>query len=135
MNNIEKHEAVREYLATHPDQSDRQIAGHLGVSPTFVGKVRRFLEAKGKLTNVETRQGQDGRWRRHRRTRNAIERDELQSRLDVIERELAERTKRYEHDRIKRHEYHVSGFSPYPHDLEAERDRILKKLKSLKAGG
>jgi hypothetical protein len=131
MNNVEKHEVVREHLCERPEHSDRQIAGALGVSPTFVGKVRRYLEAKGRLTQVETRAGHDGRRRRRRRSPKEIQRDQLRNKLGVVERQLKERLERYEYDRIKRHEYHIWGFTPYPHELEAERDRIVAELESL----
>lgn len=127
MNNVEKHEAVREHLVRHPEQADRQIAGLLGVSPTFVGKVRRYLEEKGRLTKVETRQGQDGRKRKRRRSRKEIEREELRSKLYWIELNLTRQTKRHEYEKLE-------GYpdpAPYPHELEAELNRILKELDAL----
>lgn len=97
--NIEKHDKVRAYLYLHSDSSDRQVAKAVGVSATFVGKVRRYLEAKGRLGSVEHRQGADGKYRRRRRTRQEIEqqraeerqralRDQLQASLDEVERNL-----------------------------------------------
>ena len=96
MTNIEKHDMVADQLILHPNEADRAVASRLDVSPTFVGKVRRYLEEKGKLTKAETRQGQDGRKRRRRRTQDEIRiqrreqrREELLERLRSLEERLS----------------------------------------------
>jgi hypothetical protein len=43
--------------------SDNQIAEHVGVSRTFVGKLRKEMEGDGRLATVASRTGADGRTR------------------------------------------------------------------------
>jgi hypothetical protein len=87
MTNMEKHDMVADDLLLHPNDADRAVASRLGVSPTFVGKVRRYLQDKGKLTKAETRQGQDGRKRKRRRTQNEMQ----QARKEMRRQELLEK--------------------------------------------
>lgn len=49
LTNIEKHETVRNRLQMVPEASDRMIARTIGVSPSFVGKIRKGLESQGVL--------------------------------------------------------------------------------------
>jgi hypothetical protein len=147
MNNVEKHEAVREHLTQHPEQSDRQIAGLVGVSPTFVGKVRRYLEEKGKLTKVETRKGQDGRrrGRRRRRILKEVHQARLRAELERVEAEYKEKIQQW-HEQVKRWGEQMNRTKPedrpplkemrkelrknrFPAELEAERDQLLKELE------
>ena len=43
LTNLEKHETVRNRLQMAPEASDRMIARTIGVSPSFVGKIRKGL--------------------------------------------------------------------------------------------
>lgn len=61
--NTDKQRAVRAALL-HPKcaaMSDNQLAEHVGVSVTFVGKCRHELEESGSLSTVDSRTGKDGR--------------------------------------------------------------------------
>ena len=49
LTNIEKHETVRSRLLIAPEASDRVIARTIGVSPSFVGKIRKGLLAQAIL--------------------------------------------------------------------------------------
>lgn len=60
----QKRELVARSLLTDPGLSDRQHAARCGVSPTTAGAVRRELVAAGRLSNLDTRIGADGRARR-----------------------------------------------------------------------
>ena len=71
MNNIEKWELVRTKLLANPGLSDRDIATSCivpstgrHVSPTLVGRVRRYLEERKELSVVGKRRGKDGKERR-----------------------------------------------------------------------
>ena len=52
---------IREQIKATPEQSDRQIAQALGVSPTTVGTARRDMEDKGQLSKLDTSTGTDGK--------------------------------------------------------------------------
>ena len=61
--NADKQKAVKAALL-HPKgagMSDNQIAEHVGVSHTFVGKLRKEMEESGPLATVASRTGRDGR--------------------------------------------------------------------------
>lgn len=51
---------VRDELLRDATRSDRAIAVAAGVSPTFVGTVRRELQSTGEVSTVDTRVGRDG---------------------------------------------------------------------------
>ncbi len=61
--NADKERAVKTALQERPHFSDRAIAGHCGVSPSFVGKCRSEAENEGQLSTVDSRTGKDGRQR------------------------------------------------------------------------
>jgi hypothetical protein len=71
MTNIQKWQAATAELLRDAGRSDRQIAEALGFSASFVGKVRKALEADGKLQPGK-RVGQDGRRRRLPRNLKAM---------------------------------------------------------------
>ena len=50
-----KREAIANLIKATPGKSDRQIAKTAKASPTFVGKVRAEMEAKGEVSTVDTR--------------------------------------------------------------------------------
>ena len=61
--NADKAKAVEAALR-HPKgakMSDRQIAEHVGVSNTFVGRIRKEKETDNSLSTVDSRTGADGR--------------------------------------------------------------------------
>lgn len=49
LTNLEKHETVRNRLQMAPEASNRMIARTIGVSPSFVGRIRKGLEGQGVL--------------------------------------------------------------------------------------
>jgi hypothetical protein len=57
------HPAAELFPLMTPDElrSDRQIAGMVKASPTFVGKVRAEKEATGDVSTVDTRKDSKGR--------------------------------------------------------------------------
>jgi hypothetical protein len=55
--------AVLKALAADPEQSDRSVAGQVGVSHRSVGRVRREAERTGQLRSVAARRTSDGRSR------------------------------------------------------------------------
>jgi ParB-like chromosome segregation protein Spo0J len=57
----DKRKAIAALLKLHPDKSDRQIAETTKSSPTTVGKIRTKEEAKGVVSNVDTRRDKRGR--------------------------------------------------------------------------
>ena len=57
----QKRVLIREQIKATPEQSDRQIAQALGVSPTTVGTARRDMEDKGQLSKLDTSTGTDGK--------------------------------------------------------------------------
>ena len=61
--NADKRKAVETALLDREwgGKSDREIAGLCAVSDPFVGKVRRDMEADGRLQTVSSRIGADGR--------------------------------------------------------------------------
>jgi len=61
--NVEKWEATMAELLQDAGRSDRQIAEALGLSVSFVGKVRKKLEADGKVQS-DKRRGKDNKVRR-----------------------------------------------------------------------
>ncbi len=50
LNAEQKRELIREQLKATPEQSDRQIAKALGVSPTTTGTIRHEMENSGQLS-------------------------------------------------------------------------------------
>ena len=91
MNNIEKYETVQRQLVLKPHDSDREIARECGVSPTFVGKVRRYLEGKGWPIQVEAREGRDGRRRKPRRSSQEVRlerRAKLLKRIEEVQKDV-----------------------------------------------
>ena len=56
-----KREAIAALLKVSPTKSDRQVAKTVKVSPTYVGKVRADLEAKGDVSTADTRTDTKGR--------------------------------------------------------------------------
>jgi len=56
-----KRELIADLLKADPSKSDRQIAGMIKASPTFVGKVRAEKEATGDVSTVDTRRDTKGR--------------------------------------------------------------------------
>lgn len=63
LSSVEKRIAIRDYIKTAPELSDRQIAKSLGgVSPTTVGKYRKELVEKGLIL---TQNGQSADWKNH----------------------------------------------------------------------
>jgi chaperonin cofactor prefoldin len=57
----QKRELIARLLKADPEKSDRQIAGTVKASPTFVGKVRAEKEATGDVSTVDTRVDTKGR--------------------------------------------------------------------------
>jgi ParB-like chromosome segregation protein Spo0J len=57
----EKREAIAALLKAKPEMSDRQAAGIVKASPTFVGKVRAEKQATGDVSTVDTRTDTKGR--------------------------------------------------------------------------
>jgi ParB-like chromosome segregation protein Spo0J len=53
--------AVEAELVHDPTRSDRSIATLFGMSPTTVGRIRLELEARGKVSRLDTRQDTQGR--------------------------------------------------------------------------
>src|SRR5262245_36317272 len=62
MTNFEKWQTTMAELLKDAARSDRQVAEKLGLSASFVGKVRKKLEQEGKVQQSK-RLGQDGRRR------------------------------------------------------------------------
>lgn len=62
--NADKRRAVEMALAAHPDDSDRAIAEHVGVSNTFVGEVRGQLSSVDSSPEPKPRTGRDGKKRK-----------------------------------------------------------------------
>jgi hypothetical protein len=56
-----KREAIAKWLKRNPSKTDRQIAKLTHTSPTFVGKVRKWGEARGDVSTVDTRTDSKGR--------------------------------------------------------------------------
>ncbi|MEM8864080.1 MAG: ParB/RepB/Spo0J family partition protein [Planctomycetota bacterium] len=59
--NADKRRQVEMALAEKPEESDRAIAKHCGVSHTMVASARSELESGGKLCHLDERTGQDGK--------------------------------------------------------------------------
>ena len=57
----QKRELIRDQLKATPEQSDRQIAKSLGVSPTTTGTIRHEMENSGQLSKLDTSKGADGK--------------------------------------------------------------------------
>lgn len=53
--NADKRRATEMALITAPQRSDREIAGHVGVSPTTVGTIRKELAASVQIGQIENR--------------------------------------------------------------------------------
>lgn len=62
--NADKRRAVQMALAAHPDDSDRAIAEHVGVSNTLVGEIRAQLSESDSSPEPKPRIGRDGRTRK-----------------------------------------------------------------------
>jgi hypothetical protein len=120
--NIEKHDKVRDYLHLHSDSSDRQVARAVGVSATFVGKVRRYLEGKGQLRAVDRRQGADGKSRRRRRTRKEIEEQQAEERKQLLQQQLRATLAEVERNLQEAQQVYTGD------DWEAEKQRILEEI-------
>ena len=117
---------VADDLILHPNDADRAVASRLGVSPTFVGKVRRYLEDKGKLTKAETREGQDGRKRRRRRTRNEMQ----LARKEIRRKQLLEKL-RWHHAVLTTERLWAPLQDWERTSIEAEQKRIQEELEGL----
>ena len=59
----QRRELIREQLTETPEKSDRQIAKSIGASNTFVGNMRKEMEASGDVSKHERMTGQRERWR------------------------------------------------------------------------
>ncbi|GEM_PF-4565055 len=57
----QKRELIEKLVKATPDKSDRQIAETTKTSPTTVGRVRKGMEAKGDVSNLDTRIDKSGR--------------------------------------------------------------------------
>jgi hypothetical protein len=57
----QKRELIAKLIKTTPEKSDRQIAETVKASPTTVGTVRAEMEAKGDVSNLDTRTDTKGR--------------------------------------------------------------------------
>ena len=57
----QKRDVIAKLLAKNPAKSDRQIAEAVKASPSTVGSVRARLEAKGHVSNLDTRTDKRGR--------------------------------------------------------------------------
>jgi hypothetical protein len=77
----EKREAVAAFLKADPNKSDRQIAREVKASPTTVGAVRTEMEAKGDVSNLDTRIDTEGRKQPARKPRTA---DGLKSKKKAV---------------------------------------------------
>ena len=110
MDNIEKFEKVSAYLRTHPEKSDRHIALKNGVSATYVGRIRKRLEAKDILEPVAKRVGADGRKRIKRRSPDEVRRAKRRKLRRKLWREMLKAEKRNE---------------------DAEKDRLWAEIKRL----
>lgn len=80
----DRRRAIAAELTRTPDRSDRSIATMVGASPSTVGTVRRELEGEGRLSNLDSRRGADGRTRPATQTGGAGP----ESRIDTIIEEL-----------------------------------------------
>jgi hypothetical protein len=92
MLNFLKYRAVIHALTRYYAKSDREIASTLKpapVSPTLVGKLRRWMEMKKMIPKVAVRRGADGKSRKKRRTPA-----EMAAARDRAEREAAEARRR-----------------------------------------
>jgi hypothetical protein len=61
LNSEDKRKLVGKLLEANPEQSDRQVAGTVKVSPTTVGAVRAKMEAAGDVSKLDTRRDTKGR--------------------------------------------------------------------------
>jgi len=57
----QKRDLIAKLIAAQPEKSDRQIAATAKASPTYVGKVRGEMEARGDVSTVDTRTDTKGR--------------------------------------------------------------------------
>jgi hypothetical protein len=64
----QKHDLIGKLLKATPDQSDRQIAETVKVSPTTVGVVRAKMEATSEVSKLDTRRDRRGRKQPARKT-------------------------------------------------------------------
>jgi hypothetical protein len=95
----EKRAIIETLLKASPEKSDRQIAGIVKVSPTFVGKVRAEREAAGDVSTVDTRTDTKGRKQPAKRSTKKPEAKQpgpkpVKHDARVISPELAERVGR-----------------------------------------
>jgi ParB-like chromosome segregation protein Spo0J len=86
----EKREAIAALLKASPEKSDRQIAGMIKASPTFVGKVRAEKEATGDVSTVDTRIDTKGREQPAKKPRE----DDLERRVAADAAKRAERKRK-----------------------------------------
>jgi hypothetical protein len=64
LDRADRRAAIEAALRSRPGESDRAIAGDLGVDHKTVGGVREVAEATGEIPQFETRKGKDGKARR-----------------------------------------------------------------------
>jgi hypothetical protein len=64
----QKRELIAKLIEADPSKSDRQIAETVKASPTTVGTVRAEMEAKGDVSNLDTRTDSKGRKQPARKT-------------------------------------------------------------------
>jgi transposase len=67
----QKRELIAKLIEADPSKSDRQIAETVKASPTTVGTVRAKMEAKGDVSNLDTRRDTKGRQQPAHRTTSA----------------------------------------------------------------
>jgi hypothetical protein len=69
----QRRELIAKLLKADPSKSDRQVAGIVKASPTFIGKVRAEKEATGDVSTVDTRTDTKGRQQPARKVMNKPE--------------------------------------------------------------
>jgi hypothetical protein len=105
LNAEQKRDLIAKLLKATPEKSDRQVAGMVKASPTFVGKVRAEKEATGDVSTVDTRTDTKGRKQPAKKSTKKAGRKQpapkpVKPDPRIISPKLADRVGRFAHDLI-----------------------------------
>jgi ParB-like chromosome segregation protein Spo0J len=136
----QKRDLIAKLLKATPEKSDRQIAETVKASPTTVGTVRAAMEAKGDVSNLDTRTDTKGREQPARKkTANPkpisseVRRELEASQAHINELETARERDKDLAEQLRAAEIKISGLESEVEDLKAERDRLHERVAELEA--
>jgi hypothetical protein len=131
----QKRDLIAKVVKATPGKSDRQIAEQTKTSPTTVGKVRKEMEAKGRVSKGDTREDKGGRKQKAHKTKTKNVSSPPRTIISQIDRAIDQIAKPIPADEKEDHliVQEQAEMSPAPDDDAAALRAVETVLVSIEA--